>query len=69
MPPVPVMQVIFGLMLAIPFGAFAADQLMSWSGRDKPLRMAGALVAPLLVARLPETVLRGSVGSAAAAAE
>ncbi|WP_376790660.1 MDR family MFS transporter [Cupriavidus sp. Agwp_2] len=40
------------LTLAIPFGAFAAGRLMSWSGRYKPLQMAGALVAPLAIVAL-----------------
>src|SRR4030095_5156626 len=40
------------LTLAIPFGAFAAGRLMSWSGRYKPLQMAGSLVAPLAIVAL-----------------
>ncbi|WER49343.1 MDR family MFS transporter [Cupriavidus sp. WKF15] len=40
------------LTLAIPFGAFAAGRLMSWTGRYKPLQMAGACVAPLAIVAL-----------------
>ncbi|AGW94935.1 MULTISPECIES: MDR family MFS transporter [Cupriavidus] len=40
------------LTLAIPFGAFASGRLMSWSGRYKPLQMAGSLVAPLAIVAL-----------------
>jgi len=37
------------LTLAIPFGAFIAGRTMSWSGRYKPLQLAGSLVAPLAI--------------------
>jgi EmrB/QacA subfamily drug resistance transporter len=40
------------LTLAIPFGAYAAGRVMSWTGRYKPLQMAGASVAPLAIVAL-----------------
>lgn len=40
------------LTLAIPFGAFFSGRLMSWSGRYKPLQLAGSLVAPLAIVAL-----------------
>lgn len=40
------------LTLAIPFGAFIAGRLMTWSGRYKPLQLIGAAAAPLVIAAL-----------------
>ncbi len=40
------------LTLSIPFGAFISGRLMTWSGRYKPLQLAGSLVAPLAIVAL-----------------
>jgi len=49
------------LTLAIPFGAYISGRLMTWSGRYKPMQMAGSLVAPVAIVALaftpPDAVL------------
>ncbi|MNS59156.1 Major Facilitator Superfamily protein [compost metagenome] len=40
------------LTLAIPFGAYISGRLMSWSGRYKPMQLAGSIIAPLAIVAL-----------------
>lgn len=40
------------LTLAIPFGAYVSGRLMSWSGRYKPMQLAGSALAPLAIVAL-----------------
>jgi len=53
------------LTLAIPFGAYISGRLMSWSGRYKPMQLAGSIIAPLAIVALafmpPQAVMASAL--------